>query len=480
MKRNLKIEKVMLVYPNQRWLKVDLSTTWNLNPYTICLLGTMIKDDVDLKIVDAQFYNICKDEFRKNIEDYDPDLIGISLLSTEYDVIGDIAAGIAKDVNKDIIVVVGGAHVTSMYLRVLENNNFDYAVRGEGEYAFRDLIRHFNEKGPFPEGVIFRKPNGELHIPLLTLVRDLDALPYPDYELVDFSAYSMNIQRYGIDVPAALPFVRLPTVRGCPIGCSFCQVEHISGKKHRMRSASNVVGELEMLISKYNIKSVNFEDDNAFLNRTRSKEMLHMMIDHKLNLSWKANGVALFTLDNEILSLMAESGCLMINVAVESGNERVLKDIVMKPIDLKKVPGKIALIQKYNIYVCANFIIGMPGETWDEIRETLQYAETCGADYVKIFIANPLVNTKMHKIAKEMNCIVGDENTIDWRYGRIRTSEFTPKDISILRAYEWDRINFTDSEKRKKTAIMMGITVKELNKIRKNTRNSIVHTSLSD
>jgi len=469
MKRKSKIKKVMLVYPNQLWLKADLSTTWNLNPYTICLLGTMIKDEVDVKIVDAQFYNISQDEFRKKIEDYHPDLIGISLLSTEYEIIGDIAAGIAKDVNQDIVVVMGGAHVTSMYLRVMENINIDYAVRGEGEYVFRDLIRHLNEKCPFPEGVVYRKNNGELQIPPLTLVNDLDALPYPDYELVDFHAYSMNIQRYGIDVPAALPFVRLPTVRGCPIGCSFCQVEHISGKKHRMRSASNVVGELEMLIEKYSIKSINFEDDNAFLNRKRSKEMLHMMIDRKLNLKWKANGVALFTLDDETLCLMAESGCLMLNVAVESGNERVLKDIVMKPIDLKTVPEKIALIQRYGIYVCANFIIGMPGETWDEIRETLHYAETCGADYVKIFIANPLVNTKMYKIAKEMNCIVGDENTIDWRYGRIRTSEFTPKDISILRAYEWDRINFTDPEKRQKTADMMGIPVDELNKIRKKT-----------
>lgn len=474
-----RIRRVMLTYPNQRWQKTDLSTTWNLNPYTICLLATMIKDEVDVKIIDAQFYNMSQDEFRKEVEEFNPDLVGISLLSSEYHLIGDIAADIVKDINSEIIIVMGGVHVTSMYWRVMENPKIDYAVRGEGEYVFRDLIRYINGEGSLPMGVIYRKENGDMHIPPLTLVDDLDALPYPDYELVDFHAYSMTVQRYGIDAPAELPFMRIPTVRGCPIGCSFCQVESVSGKKHRMRSAANVVGELEMLIKKCGIKSINFEDDNAFLHRGRARELLRMMIDHKLNLKWKANGVALFTLDDEILPLMAKSGCLMLDVAIESGSERVLKEIVMKPIDLKTAPHKIALAKKYGIYVCVNFVIGLPGETWDEIRQSLRYAETCGADYVKIFIANPIIGTKMFDMAKKKGYIVGDEYDINWRYGRIKTPEFDPKDISILRAYEWDRINFTDPAKRKKTADIMNISLEELENIRRETRKVLTFEGIN-
>lgn len=472
MMQKKKIQRVMMMYPNQRWQKTDLSTTWNLNPYTLCLLSTMIKDEVNVKIVDAQFYNMSHDEFRKEVERFNPDLVGISMLSSEYSLIGDIAADIIKDFNKDIIVVMGGVHVTTMYSHVMKNLKVDYAVRGEGEYVFRDLIRYLNGEGKFPiRGIVSRDTNGEIKVLPIELIENLDELPYPDYELVDFHAYSNTIQRYGIDSPAELPFVRIPTARGCPIGCSFCQVELVSGKKHRMRSAANVIGELELLIEKYGIKSINFEDDNAFHHRGRSKELLQMMINRKLNLKWKANGVALFTLDDELLRLMAESGCQMLNVAIESGNERVLREIVQKPINLKTAPEKIALARKYGIYVCANFVIGMPDETWSDIRETLHYAESCGADYVKIFIANPLINTKMYDVAKEKGYIIGDENEINWRYGRIKTPEFDPKDISILRVYEWDRINFTDPVKRKRTADMMNISLEELDKIRRETRN---------
>jgi len=464
----------MLVYPNQRWQKTDLSTTWNLNPYTICLLATMIKEDVDVKIVDAQFYNMSQDEFGAKVEELKPDLVGISMLSSEYALIGDITVDIIKNVNPDIIVVMGGVHVTTMYMNIMKNLKIDYAIIGEGEYVFRDLIRYLNGEGAFPtQGVVYRKENGELKVLPAMLIDDLDALPYPDYELVDFRAYITTAQRYGIDSPPELPFVRIPTVRGCPIGCCFCQVESVSGKNHRMRSSANVVGELELLKEKYGIKSINFEDDNAFYHRGRAKELLRMMIDRKLNLKWKANGVALFTLDDELLQLMVESGCLMLNVAIESGNERVLKQIVNKPVNLKTAPEKIALARKYGIYVCVNFVIGLPGETWNEIRESLHYAETCGADYVKIFIANPILGTKMYDLAKEKGYIVGNENEINWRYGRIKTPEFTPKDISILRAYEWDRINFTDPVKREKTAKMMNISLEELENIRRETRNAL-------
>lgn len=470
----------MLVYPNQRWQKFDLSTTWNLNPYTLCLLATMIKNEVDVKIVDAQFYNMTKEEFRIQVEEYNPDLVGISMLSTEYAQIGEITVDIIKKLNSDIIIVMGGVHVTSMYWNVMKNPKIDYAIRGEGEYVFRDLIRYLNGEGSIPShGVVYRNKNNELVDLPIALVDDLDALPYPDYGLVDVNAYSTKIQRYGIDSPAALPFMRIPTVRGCPIGCSFCQVESVSGKNHRMRSAVNVVGEMELLTKRYGIKSINFEDDNAFYNKRRSRELLQMMLDRKLNLKWKANGVALFTLDDEILQMMADSGCLMLNVAIESGNERVLKQIVNKPVNLKTAPEKIALAQKYGIYVCVNFVIGMPDETWQEIRESLHYAETCGADYVKIFVANPIKGTRMYDTAKKKGYIVGDENTIDWRYGRIKTPEFDPKDISILRVYEWDRINFTNPAKRLRTAKMMGISLEELDNIRRETRKVLTFEGMA-
>ena len=124
------------------------------------------------------------------------------------------------------------------------------------------------------------------------------------------------------------------------------------------------------------------------------------------------------------------------------------------------------------IFVAANFIIGFPTETWDEIRQTIAYAEEINVDYAKIFIALPLKNTEMFDLAEKTNSIIMDtyDGKALWTTGGAIKSEYwSADDLTILRAYEWDRINFTDSKKLKKTADRMKVSVDELNAIRKRT-----------
>jgi len=464
----------MLVYPNQRWYKEDLGTTWNLSPYGICLLATMLQDRYEVNIVDAQFKNLSQNQFRSEIEKFMPDCVGISVLTSEYAPILNITSEIVKKVNKDITVIAGGVHVTTQYVNVMKNKDIDYGVRGEGEYVLKEILDYLSGEGPFPDrGLIYRKENGEIIALPPDYIQDLDSLPVPDFELVDYLSYATKKPRYGIDTPNVFPYARILTSRGCSFGCSFCQVKIISGEKWRYRSAKNVVDELVFLKERYGIKAFVIEDDNAFINKKRTKEMLRLIKEKNLNLKWKVSAVPIFKMDEETFQLMAETGCEMIGVAVESGVERILKQIIKKPVNLKVVPELIKTAQKYGLFVSANFIIGFPGETWHEIRQTLHYADTCNADYCKIFAAQPLIGTELFKIAKEQGCLIGDEKDVGWRYGRIKSPEFTPKDISILRAYEWDRINFTDPGKLKKTANIMGISVKELNEIRKRTRDNL-------
>jgi len=468
-----KIKRIMLAYPNQRWYKYDLTTTWNLSPYALCMLGTMIQDKYEVKIVDTQFSNMSQEQFKAEIQQFQPDCVGISLLTSEYAPILDVAAAIVKEIDREIITIAGGVHVTTQYQRVMENKNIDYAVRGEGEYVLKNFLDYLNGESTLPEkGLIFRKDDKLSALPP-ERIQDLDALPLPDYNLVDYAAYTNTGPRYGVDSVHSFPYARILTSRGCPIGCSFCQVESISGKRWRPRRAENVVNEITLLKEKYGIKSFIFEDDNPFCQKARTKEMLRLLKERNLDLKWKVAGVAVFMMDEEIFELMAETGCQAICVAIESGSERILREVIRKPVDLEKVPQMIKLAQKYGIFVSTSFVIGFPGETWQEIRQTLHYAETCGADYCKIYPANPLVGTKLFDLAKKMNCIIGDENKVEWRYGRIKTSEFDPKDIAILRVYEWDRINFRDPQKRKKTADIMGVSVEKLDEIRKATKRNL-------
>lgn len=470
-------KKIMLIYPNQRWQKDDINTVWDLNPSTLCLLSAMVKDLVDVKIVDAQFHNMTKEAFKKVIENYNPDYVGVSVMTSEYCDILDIAAGIVKNINKNIIVIAGGVHVTTNYDYVMRNKNIDYAVRGEGEYVLKNLMKFLNGGTDFPsEGLIYRNGD-EVIVQNQAIVKDISKLPWPAYEFIDYKMYLDKAQRFGPNRPAKLPCARIVTTRGCPFGCSFCQVEIISGKKVRSRNPEDVVNELIFLKEKYGIKSIVFEDDNLLMaGNNYAKRLFTLMIEKKLELKWTAIAFALFLLTDELLDLMKDSGCTGINVAIESGNERVLKEIVKKPIkDLNLVPEIIKNIKARGMYCIANFVIGFPGETWDEIRETINFAEHCGADYIKIFVAVILHKTKLHKIAMETGALVSDDEhlKVDWRFSQIKSEDWTAKDVSILRAYEWDRINFSKNRIHR-TAEIWGMAIGELQDVRKKTRDNLV------
>jgi len=132
----------------------------------------------------------------------------------------------------------------------------------------------------------------------------------------------------------------------------------------------------------------------------------------------------------------------------------------------------IGKIREKGLFCIANFIIGFPGERWEEIRETVRYAENCGADYIKIFIAVPLRGTRLWDKVVEIGAIKSSAK-VDWRHGQISSNEWTAKDVSILRVYEWDRINFASPEKRKRVAEIWGMNEEEIEKIRIVINNNI-------
>ncbi len=468
------MKKLLLTYPNQRWQKFDVNTVWNLNPMTLCLLAAMVSDLVDVRVVDSQFRNLSKEQFQKELVDYHPDMVGISVLSSEFGQTLDITAALVKEYDKNCIVIAGGVHPTIEYINVVKNENIDFIVRGEGEYVLKALINYILGNGKLPEsGLVFKK-GGETIIQDQVFIDDISVLPWPDYSLISLNDYINVGPRLGPLRPPEYPYMRISVTRGCPFGCSFCQVETISGRKVRARDPEDVVNELIYYRDKYGIKSIQFDDDNIIANRPFFKKLLTVMIEKKLNLKFIIGAFAIFLLTDDILDLMIKAGCQGINVAIESGSKRVIKEIVFKPVDLDRVPMIIKKVIDRGLFVIANFIIGYPGESWDEIRETIRYAENCGADYVKLFIAVPLKNTKLWDQAEALNAFDRDmsEVNVEWRYSQVKSDEWTSKDISILRAYEWDRINFSP-ERINKVAKLWGVSPEELKKISKQTRDSI-------
>lgn len=467
---------IMLIVPNFRWGDIDEITYWHYIPYNLCLIASMIREDYDVQIIDANIDNLTKEDLFIMFSKINPKVVGISVLMDKYGITGHNVAEIAKSVDKEIITVIGGVYATTNSLEVIKDKNLDYLIKGEGEYCFKELLKFINgDKEDIPKGVWYK--NNEIVIDggRTDLITDLDKLPLPSYDLIDFLKYANNVERNSVDRPSLLPFGRVLTSRGCNQKCIFCQVEQIAGLKYRGRSANNVLDEIEWLKKVYGIRSFIIDDDNFLTNRKRAKELFEGLIKRKINLPWKAIAVAAFLLDDELMELMKKSGCEYIDIAIESGSERVLKEIINKPVTRKKIIEVVNAANKNDIFIAANFVIGFPGETWDEIRESLKFAEEINVDYVKIFNAIPLNNTKLYTLAKESNALLPgfDPSNVDWKHGWIETEDFKANDTSILRGYEWDRINFTDPAKRKKIAKIMSITEEELLKIRRRTLESL-------
>jgi len=331
-------KKILFIMPNFHWIDEDVNALWDLVPWNLCQIAAVIKDiSADVKILDSYINNLSKDELAKQIADYKPDIVGITVLMDQYAEVAPITTKIVKEVSKDIITVLGGVYAMANPVRAMKDKNLDYVVIGEGEYVFKQLIGFHSGFCELPErGICFRNnTTGELeNRGHSEFIKNLDDLPKPAYHLIDFlSYYNKYNDRKSVDRPATYPYVRIITSRGCPEKCSFCQVPSLQGSYFRARSPDNVCDEIEWLKKEYGIKAVVFNDDNLATNTKRAKALFKRMIDRGLTLPWTYTSTAVFRLTTELIDLMVESGCEYINVAIESGSERVTRDIVLKPLD---------------------------------------------------------------------------------------------------------------------------------------------------
>ena len=468
--------RVILMVPNFNWTSLDAQFLWHYLPYNLCLLAAMIEDECEVSIIDAFAGNLSSEDIRAILRRERPDLVGVTVLMNQCAPAGHQTLALVKEELPGCLTAFGGVYATVNPEVVMRDPNVDYGFVGEGEYTLRELIRHLTGKGTFPENGVWFRQNAEIvQRGRSDLVLDLDALPRPAYHLVDFSAYANSISRVTIDGPELFPSARMFTSRGCPYGCSFCQVEAISGKRFRGRSAVNILDEMAWLKSEYGIRSLTFDDDNLHTDRDRAVELFRGMIDRGLSMPWKSIATAVFRLDEEQVDLMKESGCIYVDVAIESGTTAIRKKLVGKPLDLDQAARIIRYLRQKGIYVAANIIMGFPSETWEEIRESLRVVEALEVDYVKLFPLVPLRHTKVWDMCIACGLIPKDvsDDELSWNFGNLNSPEFSAAELSILRAFEWDRINFSSPEKRRRAAEMMNVTLEELDRIRRNTRRNV-------
>lgn len=474
-----KIKKILLTQPNYAWLS---KRTWQFPPYTLCLLKAVIKDQAQTLVFDPNFSNLSEQKTKNFLRKTKPDLVGLSSISTEYFNITRHMIALIRECLPESVIVLGGVIPTVMIKEAMKDKNVDYWIMGEGERSlplFIEKLRKGSKDFSDVSGLAYYQDAKPI-INKVEFIDNLDEIPFPDYSEISGASlhdYGNIRSKY---VPGLLarqyPSAVTITSRGCPYRCTFCAGQTVSGAKVRFRSAENVLEEIDSLYKK-GVREVIFLDDHFLANRKRAIQIIKGILIRKYNLTWKCVNVTAWLLDKEILGLMYKSGCDYIAVSIESGSQRVLKDIIKKPVKLEVIPSVLKLAKSMGFDIIANFIVGFPGETWEEIRETFAYAERLDVDIANFHIATPLPKTELMDICTRERLLPSDyiENISQYSgYGKglISTEEFKPFELEVLRSFEWDRINFSSQKRKKAIARLNGITMQELDDWRKNTRRN--------
>lgn len=339
-----------------------------------------------VEVLDTQVDELSYQEIEDMVREKQPDVVGITAMTfTLVDVVKTIK--LIKSVNRNIKVVLGGPHVYIFPNETINLEGVDYLVLGEGEEVFKDLLDYMDDykKLKSTRGLVFKENGKTVNAGPRQLTENLDILPFPARHLVPYKKYSSLVLR-------KRPITTTFTSRGCPYKCTFCARPHL-GKKFRARSAKNVVDEVEEC-TRMGIYGFLVYDDTFTVNKERVIEICDELRKRKLDVEWDIRA-RVDTVDEELLKRLKMAGCRGIHYGVEAGTEKILR-ILNKRITISRTKEAFLLTKKSGISTLGYFMIGNPGETREEISETMKLMKELDPDYVHITILTPFPATRIY------------------------------------------------------------------------------------
>ena len=392
-------------------------------PLGLAYVASMVRDEHDVKIIDSLAEDYTYKDVEQIIKKYDPDVVGItsttSMIPDAYTV-----AKIAKMHNENVKVFMGGPHVTFLPDRTFKECPYiDFIIRGEGEITTKELIDAL-DKGKETSNILGLSINigGKIrNNPPRPLIKDIDTIPIPSYDLLPMKKYRVDGVRFGT----------IMTSRGCPFNCVFCSSSALFGKRWRGHSDSRVIEELKILHDEYGIREIEFLDDTFTLNKSRAIRIAEQIRKEGLDISWSSSSrVDLFT--DEVAKAMKAGGCHTVYFGIESGSQKTL-NFIDKRITPEQSIMAIKKAKKYELNALGSFVIGFPEETREDIEKTIEFSKKVGVDYAQFTIATPYPGTRLWDYALSKNLIL----TFDWRkYTTLdpvmKLKNFTSKQISRM------------------------------------------------
>lgn len=388
-------------------------------PIGIAILGAVAEEKGHkVRIVDIGLDKEPVRCLREAFQSESWDVAGISSMSVEF--LGGLeTAREIRKVSPTTHIIFGGQHPTIMPEQVMKAECIDSICIGEGESVWSEFLARMS-LGQDLKGVagLWFRRDGEVvrNLPRSGYV-DVDAVPMPAYHL-------LQIERY-FDVD----FVRFPTVdrraiqiftsRGCPYRCIYCH--DLFGKKFRGRKPDLVWNEIKYLHDTYGIREFMVEDDIFNMDLERAKRICDLVIASGLKLGFQfGNGVRLERFDEELMRKLAEAGTHYMAIAVESANDRIQK-LIKKHLKLEKLNEVLDWARKYKIETLGFFMLGFPGETVEEINQTIRFAWKSHFDEALFSIAMPYAGTELNDLVRATGSYEGGSDVHDEWEGVVRT-----------------------------------------------------------
>ena len=401
-------------------------------------LAAAVRNAHEVKIVDCIKERITPDRLEKVIESFSPDVFGLQCYTFDLNFV-DHALSTAKAHDRGIVTIVGGPHPSAAAVEMMKRfaGELDYSFAGEAEVGLAGLLTSLeggkSEFGSIP-GLVWRQ-DGTIRSNPKSVLEDLDSIAMPAWDLIKPETYPES--QHGAFFKQ-FPIAPIMLTRGCPFPCTFCAGASVAGKRVRRRSIDNVLKELTYLNKERGIREFHIVDDNFTMDLSYAKEFLRRLKALNLGMTWAVpNGVRMDALDEELLALMKETGLYIISLGIESGSDRILKDM-KKQLTVSKIRECVGMINKAGIDVSGFFILGFPGETVESIKDTINFSRSLKLVRANFFTYLPFPGSESYEKLKRS----GELEGIDWDRFYFMNASYTPKGLTRKKLKNLQRLAF--------------------------------------
>jgi anaerobic magnesium-protoporphyrin IX monomethyl ester cyclase len=379
--------KIGLIFPN----KDRRYKTVHIGLASLAAYAREKHADLDFRVLDTR---VATRRETREFFNSSFDLVGMTVFSPVYFEVIGIFNRLRKYDGK-VPICLGGPYVTTIGEEIFRETPADYAVYGEGEITFSELISHLKGEKELKEihGLMYHNGNGKIAVNVpREKIKSLDALPIPAYDIFPMDRY---------------PLHRMVTARGCQFACSWCNSSSIWGQNYREMSAERMVKELEHLVCHYGKKIFVFGDNTFNADLTRVEAFCDLLLEKKLDILWSVS-LRADIMTPEIARKMKLAGCYNVSIGIESANNEILAKIG-KGTTIEKVTEGIKMLKDAGIEIMSQFVIGSPGETLGTIKESIKYAKRSGCDYTNFYSVLPFKGTRQWDYVLEYGTLYTDK-----------------------------------------------------------------------